>query len=182
MTSFGYSLMCELHHPNDLLDQARKAEEAGFDFLTISDHIHPWLYSHHHSPFAWSVLGALAAQTERVELVSLVTCPTIRYHPVIVAQAAQLHDPGEWAVAHDPGARYFFQERRGVACARLQLRCRSDHGRARDWLTSDKDGWNFGGCSGWRCIRGLSPGRKRWNREGQRRQCDFLVVGKIGFH
>jgi G6PDH family F420-dependent oxidoreductase len=86
MTSFGYSLMCELHHPNDLLDQARRAEEAGFDFVTISDHIHPWLYSHHHSPFAWSVLGALAAQTERVELVSLVTCPTVRYHPVIVAQ------------------------------------------------------------------------------------------------
>ncbi len=88
MTAFGYSLMCELHHPNDLLEQARMAEEAGFDFLTISDHIHPWLYSHHHSPFAWSVLGALAAQTEEVELVSLVTCPTIRYHPVIVAQMA----------------------------------------------------------------------------------------------
>jgi G6PDH family F420-dependent oxidoreductase len=88
MTRFGYSLMCELHHPNDLLEQARRAEEAGFDFLTISDHIHPWLYSHHHSPYAWSVLGALAAQTSRVELVSLVTCPTIRYHPAIVAQKA----------------------------------------------------------------------------------------------
>jgi len=86
MTAYGYSLMCELHHPNDLLEQARLAEEAGFDFLTISDHIHPWLYSHHHSPFAWSVLGALAAGTEQVELVSLVTCPIVRYHPVIVAQ------------------------------------------------------------------------------------------------
>jgi alkanesulfonate monooxygenase SsuD/methylene tetrahydromethanopterin reductase-like flavin-dependent oxidoreductase (luciferase family) len=88
MTQYGYSLMCELYHPNDLLSQAAKAEEVGFDFLTISDHIHPWLYSHHHSPYAWSVLGALAAQTQRVELVSLVTCPTIRYHPVIVAQKA----------------------------------------------------------------------------------------------
>jgi G6PDH family F420-dependent oxidoreductase len=86
MTAYGYSLMCELHHPDQLLDQARQAEQAGFDFLTISDHIHPWLYSHHHSPFAWSVLGALAAQTEQVDLVSLVTCPIIRYHPVIVAQ------------------------------------------------------------------------------------------------
>ena len=86
MTAYGYSLMCELHHPDDLLEQARRAEEAGFDYLTISDHIHPWLYSHHHSPFAWSVLGALATRTERVELVSLVTCPIIRYHPVIVAQ------------------------------------------------------------------------------------------------
>ncbi|CAA9507929.1 MAG: F420-dependent glucose-6-phosphate dehydrogenase [uncultured Solirubrobacteraceae bacterium] len=88
MTRYGYSLMCELHHPNELLAQARRAEEAGFDFLTISDHIHPWLYSHKHSAYAWSVLGALAAITTRVELVSLVTCPTIRYHPVIVAQKA----------------------------------------------------------------------------------------------
>lgn len=88
MTQYGYSLMCEMHHPNDLLAQAERAEEVGLDFLTISDHIHPWLYSHHHSPYAWSVLGALAVQTQRVELVSLVTCPTIRYHPVIVAQKA----------------------------------------------------------------------------------------------
>jgi G6PDH family F420-dependent oxidoreductase len=88
MTKFGYSLMCELHHPNDLLEQARRAEEAGFDFVTISDHYHPWLDSHDHSPYAWSVLGALAAQTQSVDLVSLVTCPTMRYHPAIVAQKA----------------------------------------------------------------------------------------------
>jgi G6PDH family F420-dependent oxidoreductase len=88
MPSFGYSLMCELYDPNELLAQAARAEAAGFDFVTISDHFHPWLFSHHHSPYAWSVLGALAAQTERVELVSLVTCPTIRYHPAIVAQKA----------------------------------------------------------------------------------------------
>jgi len=88
MASYGYSLMCELHDPNVLLAQAARAEEAGFDFVTISDHFHPWLRSHHHSPYAWSVLGALAAQTTDVELVSLVTCPTIRYHPAIVAQKA----------------------------------------------------------------------------------------------
>jgi len=88
VTQYGYSLMCELYHPRDLLAQAVRAEEAGFDFLTISDHFHPWLYSHEHSPYAWSVLGALAVQTQRVELVSLVTCPTIRYHPAIVAQKA----------------------------------------------------------------------------------------------
>ncbi|HEX8854686.1 MAG TPA: TIGR03557 family F420-dependent LLM class oxidoreductase, partial [Thermoleophilaceae bacterium] len=82
------SLMSELYHPNDLLAQAARAEAAGFDFVTISDHIHPWLYSHHHSPYAWSVLGALAAQTRELEMVSFVTCPTIRYHPVIVAQKA----------------------------------------------------------------------------------------------
>jgi G6PDH family F420-dependent oxidoreductase len=88
MPSYGYSLMCELYDPNELLAQAARAEQAGFDFLTISDHFHPWLYSHRHSPYAWSVLGALAAQTENVELVSLVTCPTIRYHPAVVAQKA----------------------------------------------------------------------------------------------
>jgi G6PDH family F420-dependent oxidoreductase len=85
---YGYSLMCELHDPNSLRAQAKRAEEAGFDFLTISDHYHPWLYSHGQSPYAWSVLGALAAETERVDLISLVTCPTIRYHPAVVAQKA----------------------------------------------------------------------------------------------
>src|SRR5919201_2594882 len=88
MPSYGYSLMCELYDPNELLAQAALAEAAGFDFVTISDHFHPWLFSHRHSPYAWSVVGALAAQTEEVEIVSLVTCPTIRYHPVIVAQKA----------------------------------------------------------------------------------------------
>ena len=88
MTQYGFSLMCELHHPNDLVEQAKRAEAAGFDFVTISDHYHPWLYSHDHSPFAWSVLGAVAAVTERIELVSLVTAPIIRYHPAIVAQMA----------------------------------------------------------------------------------------------
>jgi G6PDH family F420-dependent oxidoreductase len=88
MTKFGFSLMCELHDPRALVEQAKRAEAAGFDFLTISDHYHPWLYSHDHSPYAWSVLGALAAVTDQIELVSLVTCPTIRYHPAIVAQKA----------------------------------------------------------------------------------------------
>jgi G6PDH family F420-dependent oxidoreductase len=88
MTKYGFSLMCELHHPSDLVEQAKRAEAAGFDFVTISDHYHPWLYSHDHSPFAWSVLGAVAAVTERIELVSLVTAPIIRYHPAIVAQKA----------------------------------------------------------------------------------------------
>jgi G6PDH family F420-dependent oxidoreductase len=88
MASYGYSLICALYGPNELLEQASRAEEAGFDFITISDHFHPWLRSQHHCPYAWSVLGALAAQTTDVELVSFVTCPTIRYHPAIVAQKA----------------------------------------------------------------------------------------------
>ena len=87
-TKFGYSLMCEEHHPSDLVADGGRAEAAGMDFLTISDHFHPWLYSHEHSPYAWSVLGALAATTRDVRLVSLVTCPFLRYHPAIVAQKA----------------------------------------------------------------------------------------------
>jgi G6PDH family F420-dependent oxidoreductase len=88
MTSYGFSLMCELHDPRSLLEQARRAEEAGFDFVTISDHFHPWLYSHGHSPHAWPVLGGVAATTERLRMISLVTAPIIRYHPAIVAQKA----------------------------------------------------------------------------------------------
>ena len=88
MPMFGYTLMSEMHDPRDLVRRAVRAEEAGFDFLVISDHIHPWLSSHHHSPFAWSVLGAVADRTERVELATLVTCPFVRYHPAVIAQAA----------------------------------------------------------------------------------------------
>jgi G6PDH family F420-dependent oxidoreductase len=88
MTTFGFSLMCELHHPRDLVQQAQRAEAAGFEFVTISDHFHPWLYSHGHSPYAWSVLGAVAATTERMRMMTLVTAPIIRYHPAIVAQKA----------------------------------------------------------------------------------------------
>jgi G6PDH family F420-dependent oxidoreductase len=68
--------------------QAVRAEEVGFDFVEISDHFHPWLQSHRHSGFAWSVLAAIAARTERFELATGVTCPFIRYHPAIIAQAA----------------------------------------------------------------------------------------------
>src|ERR671933_706674 len=88
MTQYGFSLMCELHDPRSLVEQAKRAEAAGFDFVTISDHFHPWLYSHGHSPYAWSVLGGVAATTERIRMVSLVTAPIIRYHPAIVAQKA----------------------------------------------------------------------------------------------
>src|SRR4051812_40365707 len=88
MTHYGFSLMCELHDPRALVEQAKRAERAGFDFVTISDHFHPWLYSHGHSPYAWSVLGAVAATTERLRMISYVTAPIIRYHPAIVAQKA----------------------------------------------------------------------------------------------
>jgi len=88
MTRFGYKLMSEEHGPADLVRNAVRAEELGFDFAAISDHYHPWLESQGHSPYAWSVLGAIAARTERLGLVTAVTCPTIRYHPAIIAQAS----------------------------------------------------------------------------------------------
>ena len=88
MTSYGYTLMGEGHDPRALVRNAVRAEEAGFDFLVFSDHYHPWLPSQQHSPFVWSVLGAVATATERVELATMVTCPIIRYHPAIIAQAA----------------------------------------------------------------------------------------------
>jgi len=70
--------------PNELLEQAARAEAAGFDFITISD-FHPWLFSHHHSPNAWSVL-ALAAQTSKSSSSRSSPARLIRYHPAIVAQ------------------------------------------------------------------------------------------------
>jgi G6PDH family F420-dependent oxidoreductase len=84
----GYKLFAELFPPRELVRQAVRAEKAGFDFVEISDHYHPWLFSHEHSGFAWSVLGAIAARTERIELATGVTCPFLRYHPAVIAQAA----------------------------------------------------------------------------------------------
>jgi G6PDH family F420-dependent oxidoreductase len=85
---FGYKLMAEGFAPKELIRQAVRAEEAGFDFVEISDHFHPWLDVQGHSPFAWTVLGAIAARTDRLGLATGVTCPTVRYHPAIIAQAA----------------------------------------------------------------------------------------------
>jgi G6PDH family F420-dependent oxidoreductase len=88
MPTFGYKLMSEEHGPEALVRNAGRAEAAGFDFVAISDHVSPWLDSQGHSPYAWSVLGAIAARTERIGITTAVTCPTMRYHPVVVAQAA----------------------------------------------------------------------------------------------
>src|SRR4051812_20441494 len=84
----GYTLMTEQAGPRQLVGDAPRAEEAGFDLLVTSDHLFPWLDSQGHSPYAWSVLGAVAQATERVELMTYVTCPLFRYHPVVVAQKA----------------------------------------------------------------------------------------------
>jgi G6PDH family F420-dependent oxidoreductase len=88
MTEFGYTMMCEQSAPDALVRDIQRAEAAGFDFSQISDHFQPWLEEQGHSGYAWSVLGAAAAVTERIGLMTYVTCPTIRYHPAIVAQKA----------------------------------------------------------------------------------------------
>lgn len=88
MTAFGYTLSSEEHPPRQLVQLARRAEEVGFDFLTISDHFHPWTTEQGHSPFVWSVLGAVASATERVRVGTGVTCPILRVHPAVVAHAA----------------------------------------------------------------------------------------------
>jgi G6PDH family F420-dependent oxidoreductase len=86
--NWGYTLMTEQSGPRELVRYAVAAEEQGFDFEVSSDHFSPWLTSQGHAPYAWSVLGAVAQATERVELMTYVTCPTIRYHPAVVAQKA----------------------------------------------------------------------------------------------
>lgn len=84
----GYALSSEEHRPLDLVRNAALAEEAGFGFALVSDHFHPWTDRQGESAFVWGVLGALATATERLVLGTGVTCPTIRIHPAIVAQAA----------------------------------------------------------------------------------------------
>ncbi|MFG2008710.1 TIGR03557 family F420-dependent LLM class oxidoreductase [Micromonospora sp. NPDC048868] len=84
----GYKLASEGYGPQEIIRQAVRAEQAGFDFVEMSDHFHPWLDTQGHSSFTWSVLGAVAAKTERIGLATGVTCPTGRYHPAIIAQAA----------------------------------------------------------------------------------------------
>ena len=84
----GFHLSSEEHSPNDLVRYAREAEQAGFTFALVSDHFHPWIDAQGQSPFVWSVIGGIAQATERLRVGTGVTCPLIRIHPAIVAQAA----------------------------------------------------------------------------------------------
>lgn len=87
MASIGYFLSCEEFGPRELVEQARRAEQAGFERLWISDHFHPWNDAQGNSPFVWSVIGALS-EAVSLPVTTAVTCPTVRIHPAIVAQAA----------------------------------------------------------------------------------------------
>lgn len=88
MVSIGYTIMGEQSGPRALVDDLVRAEQAGFDFSVASDHYFPWLDAQGHSPYVWSVLGAAAQATERIPLMTYVTCPTVRYHPAVIAQKA----------------------------------------------------------------------------------------------
>ena len=88
MTTIGYALSSEEHRPSDLVRHARLAEEAGFTYALISDHFHPWIDRQGQSPFVWAVIGGIAQQTSELRLGTGVTCPLLRIHPAIVAQAA----------------------------------------------------------------------------------------------
>lgn len=84
----GYSLMSEEHVPSELVKFAQLAEQSGFNFATISDHYHPWLDAQGQSPFVWSMIGAISQATKKIMFGTAVTCPTMRIHPAIIAQAA----------------------------------------------------------------------------------------------
>jgi G6PDH family F420-dependent oxidoreductase len=83
----GYFLSTEEYGPRELLEQARAAEAAGFKGLWISDHFHPWNSAQGNSPFVWSMIGALS-QVCSLPVTTAVTCPTVRIHPAVIAQAA----------------------------------------------------------------------------------------------
>src|SRR5215213_9649255 len=88
MAEIGVALASEDWGPRELVTLARSAEEAGFEYAFISDHYHPWVDAQGSSPFVWSVIGGIAEATENLSLTTGVTCPLIRIHPAIVAQAA----------------------------------------------------------------------------------------------
>ena len=84
----GNFLSCEEWAPADLITQAVQAKDAGFEDLWISDHCHPWNDQQGHSPFVWSLIGAISQAAPAMGITTAVTCPTIRIHPAVIAQAA----------------------------------------------------------------------------------------------
>ena len=88
MPELGFALSSEDHGPTALVEQAALAEQAGFTFALISDHYHPWIRKQGHSPFVWATLGGIARATSTLRIGTGVTCPLVRQHPGLVAQAA----------------------------------------------------------------------------------------------
>ncbi|HET7490096.1 MAG TPA: TIGR03557 family F420-dependent LLM class oxidoreductase [Acidimicrobiales bacterium] len=120
--SLGYTLSSEEHGPLELVEIAQRAEDAGFEFVSVSDHFHPWVTEQGHSPFVWSVLGAVASRTERLGIGVGVTCPIMRIHPAIIAQATA-------TTALLSEGRFFFGVGTGEAL--------NEHVIGRRWPTAD---------------------------------------------
>jgi G6PDH family F420-dependent oxidoreductase len=134
MVAIGYTVMGEQAGPRQLVRDAVRAEEVGYEFLAASDHFSPWLREQGHSPYTWSVLGAIAHATERIGLMTYVTCPTMRYHPAVVAQKAatiQLLSEGRFTLGlgagenlneHVTGASWPSADvRHGMLCDAVQI-------------------------------------------------------------
>src|SRR5918911_543754 len=134
MPEFGYALSSEEHTPQDLVRNARRAEEAGFEFALISDHYHPWIDAQGHSPFVWTVLGGIARETSTLEVGTGVTCPTMRIHPAIIAHAAATTaamfegrfflgiGPGETLNEHILGAHWrIYDDRRDMLIESIEI-------------------------------------------------------------
>jgi coenzyme F420-dependent glucose-6-phosphate dehydrogenase len=121
MLRIGYSLSGEEHTPNELVRNAQRAEEAGFQFAMISDHYHPWIDRQGQSSFVWSVIGGIAHATRRLDLGTGVTCPTMRIHPAIIAQAAAtgaMMMPGRFSLGLGSGeiSTNIYSVTGGLAC------------------------------------------------------------------
>jgi G6PDH family F420-dependent oxidoreductase len=127
MTTFGYALSSEEHPPADLVRFARLAEEFDYEFVSISDHYHPWTDTQGESPFVWTVAGAIAQATERIRVGTGVTCPLIRIHPAIIAQAAATTAaliPGRFFLGVGSGEalnEHIFGDRWPRAATRLEM-------------------------------------------------------------
>jgi coenzyme F420-dependent glucose-6-phosphate dehydrogenase len=92
LTQFAYFCGHEQWQPEELVEHAVLAEQAGFDMVVVSEHFHPWVDDHSASGFAFSTIAAMAQATERVHFVTGVTTPLFRFHPAVVAQAAATLD------------------------------------------------------------------------------------------
>jgi G6PDH family F420-dependent oxidoreductase len=88
VVQLGYAISSEEFPPNELVRNAQQAEATGFSYALISDHFHPWIDAQGHSPLVWSVIGGIAQVTSALTIGTGVTCPTVRIHPAIIAQAA----------------------------------------------------------------------------------------------
>ncbi|HUG65087.1 MAG TPA: TIGR03557 family F420-dependent LLM class oxidoreductase [Gaiellaceae bacterium] len=144
----GYALSSEEHAPLYLVRDAQRAEEAGFGYALVSDHFHPWVDRQGHSPFVWSLIGAIAQSTDRLRLGTGVTCPTIRLHPAIVAQAAATSAtlmPGRFFLGVGTGENlneHILGDRWPSATERREMLREAVHVMRRLW---EGDLWSFGG-------------------------------------